>query len=64
MAWLSASTLMQQLPTSRIRGQVRDDRPGLIMISGGSSEIAENDGPVSYPVTIVRPEQKVPSARR
>ncbi len=61
---------MQHRPTSRILGQVRDDRPGLIMISGGSSEIAENDwqekpiGPVSYPVTMVRPEQKVPSARR
>ena len=37
-AWSWASTLMQNRPSSRMRGHVVDVRAGLKLMSGGSSD--------------------------
>src|SRR6185312_7290978 len=66
--WSAARTLTQNLPTSRIRGQVDDERAGAKLTSGGSSDSEANDWqvkPSSVPsgsraVTTTTPVAKCP----
>ena len=70
--WSAARTFTQNVPTSRIRGQVDDVRAGAKVTSGGSSDSEANDWhvkPSSVPsgsraVTTTTPVAKCPSTSR